>query len=840
MADDFDPSPRPSKRRKTYASGRKILKSPEGNGALSSVSTALSSLSNRILGRKKQQLEKVLHDDSAYGSKEDSLNEDEIVVTEEVDRQEGERAAEEQHENEIVPERSTRRSARKSTEVKQGPLPGTPLAGKPDAEVVEKGGKIEGQVGKRGGSNETRPQESGTRRRSTRKSLPTGAESDAPQKREGRSTDVQHKKSRKQKSKGQALEVDGQEPVETDTVEEADPAAPTDKVDANDVEETVEPQPRSSGRERRKPRRFSIEKTSAEEPGYVEASARRARVGSPAKASSAVASPQPKGILTPSRRRRQGPPKSVVFHESDKTIEQRLGFKDIESPGKKTRNAMKEHAEIPETPPSAVEDDEDLLLDPNPPQDILQTLELPAYPKDVPRTGQPEDTPAVTTIKSLVLSRLTSATLPSSPPPHLSTQYSTLHSLLTSTIAAGESNSLLLLGSRGSGKSMLIGTALTDLSSKHKDGFHIVRLNGFFQTDDRLALREIWRQLGREREAIGEVEENDTTEVSGSYADTMASLLSLLSHPDEFDRDPDAMDTELPENHTKASKSVVIILDEFDLFTLHPRQTLLYNLFDIAQSKKAPIAVIGCSTRMDVVECLEKRVKSRFSHRWIHVPSIKSVEGMKEAVERILCLEEGDDANVPNEDRHRWNEYIKVSSWFLQTKSSKLTGNRLPSSHLHQCKHLPSKHFTPPSRYPTSWQHCTSPSQPCRSHHRPPQPPPQTLRQQANFPNPKPSPNPPPKPPLPQPHPPPPVKSLFPPPVSSMSQSHPPPLPPSSHSSPTSQPSTSPSSSPPPVSKPSSPSPTRTSTPPTRITSNCCSGVKRIRTVASRLIRQRV
>jgi len=65
------------------------------------------------------------------------------------------------------------------------------------------------------------------------------------------------------------------------------------------------------------------------------------------------------------------------------------------------------------------------------------------------------------------------------------------------------------------------------------------------------------------------------------------------------------------------SKSVVLVLDEFDLFTYHKNQSLLYNLFDIAQSKQNPICVIGLTPRLDVVELLEKRVKSRYSHRTI-------------------------------------------------------------------------------------------------------------------------------------------------------------------------------------------------------------------------------
>ena len=48
----------------------------------------------------------------------------------------------------------------------------------------------------------------------------------------------------------------------------------------------------------------------------------------------------------------------------------------------------------------------------------------------------------------------------------------------------------------------------------------------------------------------------------------------------------------------KQSKSVLFILDEFDLFCQHRNQTLLYNLFDVAQSAQAPICVVGLTVRM--------------------------------------------------------------------------------------------------------------------------------------------------------------------------------------------------------------------------------------------------
>jgi hypothetical protein len=188
---------------------------------------------------------------------------------------------------------------------------------------------------------------------------------------------------------------------------------------------------------------------------------------------------------------------------------------------------------------------------------------------------------------------------------HLEQEYQKVHQLLEQTVLAGEGNSMLIVGSRGTGKTALVETAISDLASCHQDKFYVVRLNGFIQTDDKLALREIWRQLGREMEV-----EDDITGQRSNYADTLTSLLALLSHSAEC-TDPELQD--------HRAMSVIFIIDEFDLFACHPRQTLLYNLFDVAQSRNAPIAVLGLTTKIDVVESLEKRVKSRFGQRTVHL-----------------------------------------------------------------------------------------------------------------------------------------------------------------------------------------------------------------------------
>jgi origin recognition complex subunit 4 len=64
----------------------------------------------------------------------------------------------------------------------------------------------------------------------------------------------------------------------------------------------------------------------------------------------------------------------------------------------------------------------------------------------------------------------------------------------------GESNTLLLLGGPGTGKSSIVNTALETLKRNHpeKGSFYTIHLDGQIQTDDKIALREIARQLALE------------------------------------------------------------------------------------------------------------------------------------------------------------------------------------------------------------------------------------------------------------------------------------------------------------------------------------------------------
>jgi len=81
---------------------------------------------------------------------------------------------------------------------------------------------------------------------------------------------------------------------------------------------------------------------------------------------------------------------------------------------------------------------------------------------------------------------------------------------------------------------------------------------------------------------------------------------------------------------------------------------LLYTLFDVAQSSQNPIAVIGSTCRLDTVEeLLEKRVKSRFSHRQIHINTAATLESFEQLIKSKLML-----SHVPRDSKDT-KEYIQ-------------------------------------------------------------------------------------------------------------------------------------------------------------------------------------
>ncbi|KAG8055832.1 hypothetical protein GUJ93_ZPchr0001g33048 [Zizania palustris] len=129
-----------------------------------------------------------------------------------------------------------------------------------------------------------------------------------------------------------------------------------------------------------------------------------------------------------------------------------------------------------------------------------------------------------------------------------------------------------------------------------------------------------------------------------------------------------------------AHKTIIFVLEEFDLFA-QGKQRLLYSLLDAMQSLTSQAIVIGVSCRLDADQLLEKRVRSRFSHRkLIFLPS--SVDSLQRLMEHLLMLPE--DSHLPTKYVMEYN--ARVTSIFSDKKFkgilNSLTDSDATTSHI--------------------------------------------------------------------------------------------------------------------------------------------------------------
>ncbi|KAI5081885.1 hypothetical protein GOP47_0001628 [Adiantum capillus-veneris] len=183
--------------------------------------------------------------------------------------------------------------------------------------------------------------------------------------------------------------------------------------------------------------------------------------------------------------------------------------------------------------------------------------------------------------------------------------------LLSETIRNASNNSILLLGPRGCGKSLVLNKVMVEIQHEYPERLSVIRLSGLLHTDDYSALREIAKQLCVEHQLV--------FSKAASFDDNSQFLTTMLR--------------ECALSH----KSVVFILDDFDLFAQMSKQKLLYNLLNIMQSREAQALVIGVSCRLDADQLLEKRVRSRFSHRKI-LFNPPSADDLQKLLPQLLSL----------------------------------------------------------------------------------------------------------------------------------------------------------------------------------------------------------
>ncbi|KAJ8960326.1 hypothetical protein NQ318_004060, partial [Aromia moschata] len=224
--------------------------------------------------------------------------------------------------------------------------------------------------------------------------------------------------------------------------------------------------------------------------------------------------------------------------------------------------------------------------------------------------------------------------------------------LLKRTVECGESNSALLIGPRGCGKTTLVNDVLRDLTSNISfvSDAILVKLHGLVHTDDRLALKSTSSQMNLDNVVDGKV--------FGTFAEHLAFLLACLRSG---------------EKHTSKSE-----LTCFVLITIRHCYTIL---FDVSQSAQTPICVLGITCRLDVIELLEKRVKSRFSHRQIFLFPCDNGDNTESTLDRTLkrieyylLIPEKSKVNINSATKKHWNKNVKA---LLEEKKFKNAIQRL-------------------------------------------------------------------------------------------------------------------------------------------------------------------
>ncbi|CAN1311710.1 Origin of replication complex subunit 4 [Linum perenne] len=191
--------------------------------------------------------------------------------------------------------------------------------------------------------------------------------------------------------------------------------------------------------------------------------------------------------------------------------------------------------------------------------------------------------------------------------------YSKLKFIISSSVTEACNNSLLLLGPRGSGKIAVLELVLNDLLEEYPDRISVIRLNGLIHNDDNCAFK-------------------------ASFDDNSKFLIDVLRECGP------------------AHKTIAFVLEEFDLFA-QGKQRLLYSLLDAMQSIKSQAVIIGVSCKLDADQLLEKRVRSRFSHR-----KLLFLSPPKETVERLLqhILLLPMDTTLPNHYVTQFNAKLQV------------------------------------------------------------------------------------------------------------------------------------------------------------------------------------
>ncbi|KAG3116604.1 hypothetical protein PI124_g4759 [Phytophthora idaei] len=188
-----------------------------------------------------------------------------------------------------------------------------------------------------------------------------------------------------------------------------------------------------------------------------------------------------------------------------------------------------------------------------------------------------------------------------------------LEQLFERTVQFGENQSGLLLGAVGSNRRVIVTRAMRNLRNRFGN-FTFVYLNGVILQNELEAFKELTAQL---------------------------TLASAVKHPVLSYWNMYEYLRGLLVAKARTGDHVIVILDSLEQFVRensNAKQLLLYNLLDWLQAKDIKMGVLGITDNYNVVDNLEKRVRSRFSNRQIVIerPSFTQI---RQHLVRVLSLD---------------------------------------------------------------------------------------------------------------------------------------------------------------------------------------------------------
>jgi Cdc6-like AAA superfamily ATPase len=221
-----------------------------------------------------------------------------------------------------------------------------------------------------------------------------------------------------------------------------------------------------------------------------------------------------------------------------------------------------------------------------------------------------------------------------------------LTSSLSQYIRAQESTAILLSGFREGGKSAVLRKSVNAVALEvGSDNVREIYLCGLVHVTDKLAYSTICTALYD----YGELPSPDFTAYGGGFRGVLQARAQILAQNADGNTHP---------------STVIVALDEFETFCVSNRQSFLYSILDGLHEPAANIIIVACSTRIDALDLLEKRVRSRFSGKVFFVSPFSFTPVLIQDIltDRLTLAEsKADSLQLSVSQIKRWN--IQMTNW---------------------------------------------------------------------------------------------------------------------------------------------------------------------------------